>query len=124
MIDGAAVIKNANGDTWIGEITGALRVSAANGDVSVDRAHADVTANTANGDVRIGDAARGTASLKTACGEIEIGVHAGAAARLDAHTSFGRVRNRLDTVDRPEPSDGTIDVRAHTGYGDIVIRRA
>jgi DUF4097 and DUF4098 domain-containing protein YvlB len=120
-IDGAAVIKNSNGHSWVGEITGDLRVNAANGDISVDQAHADITAN---GDVRIGEVVRGSASLKTACGEIEIGIHAGTAARLDVHTSFGRVHNHMDTADSPESSDETIEVHAHTSYGDILIRRS
>ena len=30
-IDGAAAVKNSNGDTWIGEVTGEGRVNAANG---------------------------------------------------------------------------------------------
>jgi DUF4097 and DUF4098 domain-containing protein YvlB len=123
-IDGTAVIKNSNGDSWVGEIAGDLRVNAANGDISVDHANAGVTANTANGDVRIGGVARGSAALKTACGEIEIGIHAGTAARLDVYTQFGRVRNHMDTADSPKPSDETVEVRARTSYGDIVIRRS
>jgi DUF4097 and DUF4098 domain-containing protein YvlB len=124
QIDGTAVIKNSNGDSWVGEIAGDLRVNAANGHISVDHANAGITANTANGDIRIGAVARGSASLKTACGEIEIGIRAGTAARLDVHTQFGRVRNDMDTADSPEPSDETVEVRARTSYGDIVIRRS
>ncbi|MGH3907941.1 MAG: DUF4097 family beta strand repeat-containing protein [Pseudonocardiaceae bacterium] len=123
-IDGTAVIKNSNGRSWVGEAAGDLRVNAANGDISVDQANAGVTANTANGDVRIGEVARGSASLKTACGEIEIGIHAGTAARLDVSTQFGRVHNHLNTVQGPEPSDETVEVHARTSYGDIVIRRS
>ncbi len=123
-IDGSAVIKNSNGDNWIGEISGNLRVNTANGDISVDHAQADVTAHTANGDVRIGDVVCGSASLKSGCGEIEISIRSGTAARLDVHTTFGRVHNHMDTADRPESTDKTMDVRAHTGYGDIVIRRS
>lgn len=123
-IGGSAVVKNSNGDCWVGEISGDLRVNAANGGISVDHAHADVTAATANGDIRIGEVARGSASLRTAFGQIEIGIRTGTAARLDVHTSFGRVHNDLDAAGPPDSSDDTIDVRAHTSYGDIVIRRA
>ena len=122
-IDGTAVLKNSNGDSWVGEIAGDLRANAANGDISVDHANAGVTAHTANGDVRIGEVARGSASLKTACGEIEIGIRGGSAARLDVSTQFGRVHNHLETADGPEPSDETVEVHARTSYGDIVIRR-
>lgn len=123
-IEGNAVIKNSNGDIWVGEISGDLRMNTANGDISVDRAHANITAATAMGDVRIGEAGHGEASLKTAFGQIEIGIRSGVAARLDVHTSFGRVRNQMDAADSPGSADDTIEVHAHTGYGDIVIRRS
>lgn len=123
-IDGAAVVKNSNGDCWVGNISGDLRVKAANGDIAVDHAHADVNAATATGDVRVGELVRGSATLKTAMGQIEVGIRAGTAARLDVHTSFGRVHNEMEIADSPQSSEETLDVRANTSYGDIVIRRS
>jgi DUF4097 and DUF4098 domain-containing protein YvlB len=123
-IDGTAVIKNSNGDSWVGEAAGDLRVNAANGSISIDHAGADVDARTANGDVRIGGIHRGSASLKTGLGKIEIGIGAGTAARLDVHTQFGRIENHLDAADDPGPSDQTAEVSARTSFGDIVIRRS
>ncbi len=122
-IDGAAEIRNANGDSWIGRITGDLRVKAANGDIVVDEAQADVNATTANGDVRIGAIRRGAVSVKSACGALEIGVRAGTAAKLDLHTQFGSVLNRLEASDAPGQGDETVEVLARTSYGDIVIHR-
>ncbi|MEJ3746802.1 DUF4097 family beta strand repeat-containing protein [Actinomycetes bacterium KLBMP 9797] len=124
QIGGTARIKNSNGDTWVGEVAGDLRASAANGHIRVDRAHGSVNATSANGDLHAGDLVRGTTSLRTSAGEIEIGIHSGTAARLDVSTKFGRVENQLAATDRPEPSDETLDVRASTSFGDIVIRRA
>jgi DUF4097 and DUF4098 domain-containing protein YvlB len=124
QIDGSAVIKNSNGDTWVGEITGNLRVSAANGAVSVGRAAADVTASSANGDIRVDDLTRGSASLKTGFGEIHFGIHAGTAAKVDAYTRLGTVRNSLEAAESPEPSDEVLEVHAQTSFGDIVIRRS
>ena len=123
-IDGTAVIKNSNGDSWVGEVAGDLRVNAANGNISVDHANADVNASTANGDVRVGGVRRGSASLKTSFGEIEVGIQAGTAARLDVHTEFGHIRNQMDASEGPGPSDQTVEVRARTSYGDIVIHRS
>ena len=123
-IDGTAVIKNANGDIWVGEISGDLRVRTANGDISVDHAHASVTATTANGHIRVSDIVRGSASLKTGFGEIDVGIHAGTAARLDVYTRFGTVHNSLDAAQGPGEASETADVRARTGYGDIVVRRS
>jgi DUF4097 and DUF4098 domain-containing protein YvlB len=124
QIDGSAVIKNSNGDTWVGEITGNLRVSAANGAISVGRAAADVTASSANGEIRVDDLTRGSASLKTGFGEIRVGVHAGTAAKIDAYTRLGAVRNSMEAAESPEPSDEVLEVHARTSFGDIVIRRS
>lgn len=124
QISGSAVIKNANGDNWIGEVHRDLHTRTANGDITVGRTHASVKAVTANGDIRIGELARGSASLKSACGEIEIGIRPGTAARLDVRTSYGRVANQMDAVQGPGSSDETVDVRAHTSYGDILIHRS
>jgi DUF4097 and DUF4098 domain-containing protein YvlB len=123
-IDGPTVVKNGNGSTWIGEVRGDLRANAANGDVSVRLAHADVAAKTALGAIRIGEVVRGAAVLETGTGELEIGIRAGTAARLDVRTSFGRVLNTLDATDAPLKSDETVSVRARTPLGDVVIRRA
>jgi len=123
-VEGTALVKNHNGGTSIGDVSGELRVKAANGDISVGRAGSDVVASSANGDVRVDEAVRGTASLKTAMGEIEIGISAESAARLDAHTSFGCVRNLLDRVAGPEGAAQSLEVHARTSMGDVVVRRA
>ena len=123
-VDGAGMIKNSNGTTWIGEIGGDLNVKAANGTVSVDHAKAGVIAHTAYGDLRVGDVVRGTVSLSTSFGGIDIGIHEGTAAHLDVSTSFGHVRNDMHSTDRPSSTEQMVDVHARTSYGDITIRRA
>lgn len=122
-VDGDATVQNSNGDIVAGEVTGTLRAKAGNGSVLVDRAGADVTATSSNGDVRIGEVTAGSVSLRTAMGELEIGIPAGTAAHLDAHTQFGNVVNRLDAAAAPSPGEPVVQVRARTSYGDIVIRR-
>ena len=122
-IDGSAVIKNSNGDTWVGAVAGDLRVNAANGDIAVDRAHAGVVAKTANGDIRLGEVARGSVVLETRLGELEVGIREGTAAWLDVRTAAGKVRNALDAADGSRAVDETVEVRARTSVGDIVIRR-
>ena len=119
-----ATVKNSNGDTWIGEVTGDLRVSAANGDIAVDRAHAGVDAKTANGNIRIGEVARGTVRWRPRPATSRSASAAGTAAWLDLNTGFGRVRNVLDAAAGPDDTDETVEVRARTSYGDIIIRRS
>jgi hypothetical protein len=123
-IDGSAVIKNLNGVIWIGEVTGDLRCNSANGDITIDRALGAVAAKTANGAVRIGEVVRGSVELGTAYGELEVGIREGTAALLDVRSSYGSVRNSLQASDRPEPSDQTVEVRARTSFGDILIHRS
>jgi hypothetical protein len=124
-IGGAAVIKNSNGDTDIGTVTGELRARAANGDICVDRADAGVEAKTSLGTIRIGRVARDSVALHTAAGNVEVGVAAGTAAWLDLKTAHGRVHNALDDIGQaPEKSEETVEVRAHTSFGDITVRRS
>jgi len=123
-VDGTTEIKNSSGACWIGENTGDVRVNTAYGDITVDRALASVTARTAHGSVRIGEVVRGSIDLKTSYGGIEVGVHRGTAAWLDLSSRNGRVHNALDTTDEPAQDDDTVEVRASTSWGDIMIRRA
>jgi hypothetical protein len=57
-------------------------------------------------------------------GDLKIGIAAGTAAWLEVNTGFGQVHNQLDSANRPEESDETVEVRAHTSFGGITIHRA
>ena len=56
-------------------------------------------------------------------GDVEVGVRAGTAAWLDVSAGAGKVQNALDPTDAPEPAAATVEIRARTSLGDIVIRR-
>ena len=122
-LDATAVVRNSNGDTWIGTARGDLRVKAANGSIAIDATHASVAAKSANGDVRLDDAVRGSVVLETHLGDVEVGVRQGTAAWLDLNASAGKVRNTLDAADGPGPSAKTVEVRARTSGGEILVRR-
>ena len=122
-VDGGAVVKNSNGDSWVGTVAGDLRVRAANGSIAIDAAHGSVVAKSANGDVRLGEAVRNTVVLETKLGDLEVGIPEGTAAWLDVRAGAGRVRNALDAADSPGPSAETVEVRARTTAGDVVIGR-
>ena len=122
-IDGTALLKNSNGATWVGDVSGDLRVNAANGEIAVDRAHAGVVAKTANGDVRLGEVSSGAVVAETAYGGIEIGVSDGSAAWLDLNTGYGGVDSDLEAADGPTAGQETVEVRARSGAGSITIRR-
>lgn len=123
-VGGAAYVKNLNGLSWIGQAGGEISVYSAHGDITIDRAGSQVVARTANGSVRLGEVARGSAVLQTASGEVEVGIRSGTAAWLDVKSSSGRVRNELEATGGPEEPEETVQIRARTWDGDIVIRRA
>jgi DUF4097 and DUF4098 domain-containing protein YvlB len=123
-IDGTAAVSTANGSITLGEVTGEVRLKTASGDIAVDRALGGAAARTAYGNVRVGEVVRGAVDLETAYGELEIGVREGTAAWLDVKSGTGRVRVALDASDGPGQADQTVEIRARTAYGDIVVRRA
>ncbi|MFI7697945.1 hypothetical protein [Nonomuraea sp. NPDC049480] len=108
----------------LGEVTGDLRLIGVNGDAYVTRAHAGVEARTVNGSVRIGEVVRGSVVLTSTSGDLEVGVRQGSAAWLDVSTANGSLLNSLDAQDGPETFDETVEIRARSHDGDIVIRRS
>ena len=66
---------------------------------------------------------RGSVVLETKLGDLEVGIREGTAAWLDVRAAAGRVHNALEAADAPEPSAETVEVRARTTAGDVVIRR-
>ncbi len=123
-IDGGAVVKNSYGRTVLGTVAGALRFNGAHGDLAVDRAGASVVAKTAYGSVRIGEVARESLLLESSYGTLEAGIREGTAAWLDLGSQHGRVRNELALDSGPGAAAETVEVRARSSWGDILIRRS
>jgi hypothetical protein len=123
-IGGPAIIKNDYGQTSVGRVEGELRLVGSYGDMTVRAALADVEARTAYGSVRIDEVVRGTVSLTTTSGRLEIGIREGTAAWLDVQTSHGTLRNSLPTRGGPDGFTDTVEIHASTRDGDIVIRRS
>ncbi|GAA4022601.1 DUF4097 family beta strand repeat-containing protein [Allokutzneria multivorans] len=124
-LDGTGTVKTSNGHAEIGTVTGEVRVRSANGDITVEHALGDrVEATTSNGTVRVGDVVRGAVVIKTAAGDLEVGIREGTAALLDLSTGLGRVRNSLAEVASAGGASETVEVQAKTTYGDIVVRRS
>lgn len=122
-LDSSAMIKNSNGDTWVGVANGELRLRAVNGTITVDLARANILAKCANGDIRLREVASGSAMIVTRIGDLEVGIREGTDAWLDVGAISGKVHNALDAIDTPEPWAETVEVRARTTRGEVVIRR-
>jgi hypothetical protein len=83
-----------------------------------------VTAKTGAGAIRIGRLTRGQAELVNGSGNIEIGISEGSAARVDANSERGTVRNSVPAQDDPDGDGNKVTVHARTRHGDITIHRA
>lgn len=123
-IDGSAVVKSTTGAITIGEVTGELRANSAHGDITVDRALASATARTTHGGIRLGQVVGGSVDVESSYGELEIGVREGTATWLDAVSTKGVVRSSLEAADDPGPAEQTVEVRARSVHGDVMVHRS
>lgn len=122
--DGAVEAGTAYGQVRVGTAGGTMRLDSSAGDIWIDRALGSVHATTKYGQVRVAEAVRGSMVLETAYGTVEAGIPEGTAAWLDVQAGSGRVRNLLDAAEGPDDAVETVEIRARTAYGDIVVRRS
>jgi Putative adhesin len=123
-VEDTVKLSSSGGQTWIGHASADLDLSSGHGGFDIDRADGSVTATTGDGAIRIGRLARGQAELLNRSGNIEVGISEGTAARVDASSKRGSVRNSVPPQENPDPSDDKVTVHAQTRYGDVIIHRA
>ena len=116
-------LSSSGGQAWIGHASADLDLSSGSGGFDIDRADGSVTAKTGSGAIRIGRLTRGQAELLNGSGNIEVGIGEGTAARVDAHSERGSVRNFVPQ-ENPDMPDNKVTVHARTRHGDIIIQRA
>ena len=92
--------------------------------VALPPRHLGLVARTADGSVRLGEVVRGTVSLRTASGSVEVGIRSGTAAWLDVKSSAGEVRTELESTGDPGGAGDTAEITARTWDGDITVFRA
>ena len=117
-------LSSSGGQTWIGHASADLDLSSGSGGFDIDRADGSVTAKTGDGAIRIGRLTRGQAELLNRSGNIEVGISEGTAARVDATSERGLVRNSVPSRENPDTSDNEVTVHARTRYGDIIVHEA
>jgi hypothetical protein len=122
-VEGAVGLSTSAGRTWIGHASAELVLSGGDGGIDVDRADGDVTAKTGTGAIRIGRLTRGQAELANHSGNIEVGIGAGTAARVDADSKRGSVHNSAPSWETAEAFDDKATVHARTRHGDITVHR-
>jgi hypothetical protein len=124
-VAGEAKINSASGDVQIREVGNRLEVNTASGDVNVGEASSSLSANSASGDQTIGSVSQGKVDLKTASGDIKIGIREGSTLWVDARSRSGEVRSELPVSDLPPEGDAPhVELRANSMSGDITVVRA
>jgi hypothetical protein len=124
-IGGAAAVNTASGDVELGRVAGNAAVKTASGDVTIGDAGADVTVATASGDQRIEAVTEGSVDLKSASGDIKIGIREGSNLWVDARAMSGDLSSELALGDEPPAGDAPlVELRATSMSGDIEVVRA
>ena len=124
-IAGDAKINSASGDVMLREAGGRLDVNSASGDVQIRELGSSANLNTASGDQTLGSVSQGKVSLKSASGDLKIGIREGSTLWVDARSRSGEVRSELPVSDLPPEGDAPhVELRANTMSGDITVVRA
>jgi DUF4097 and DUF4098 domain-containing protein YvlB len=125
MIGGDGRINSASGDVMLKTVGGRLEANTASGDVLVKETLSSVTVNSASGDQQIGSVFQDTVNLRSASGDLRIGIKEGSRLFVDARSRSGDVSSELPISDAPPDGDAPlIELRANTMSGDITIHRA
>lgn len=123
-VGGAAGLKASNGDIHIGVAGGPLTAKLANGSINVREALDSVTARNSYGKIRLDEVSAGAIQLDASYGEVLVGIRRGVAAWLDIQSKNGVVRNDMNADEGPTGSEGSVEIRVRTNYGDITIQPA
>jgi hypothetical protein len=124
-IGGEGNVNTASGDVQVGEVGGELSVHSASGDVEVREARSSVSVHTASGDQQVARVSAGRIELKSASGDLKVGIAEGSLLHVDARSRSGEVRSELPVSDvAPEGEGPAVELRANTMSGDITVSRA
>jgi hypothetical protein len=124
-IGSEAKLNSASGDVMVNKAGGTIEVNSASGDVMIREASSSVSVNTASGDQLLGSVGEGKVDLKSASGDLKIGVREGSTLWVDARSRSGDVTSELPVSDLPPEGDAPhVELRANTMSGDITVVRA
>ncbi|HYY63558.1 MAG TPA: DUF4097 family beta strand repeat-containing protein [Gaiellaceae bacterium] len=126
---GAAAVNTASGDVELGRIGGETVIKTASGDVGLEDAGSHVVVATASGDQRIAAVTAGRVDLKSASGDIEVGIREGSNVWVDARAMSGELSSEVELGDAPPTDEGPddaplVELKATSMSGDIEVVRA
>ncbi|GAB7002686.1 hypothetical protein JCM18899A_01570 [Nocardioides sp. AN3] len=115
------VASLGSGDVELGSVGGTVRVKSGSGDLRVHRATGDISLTTGSGDLEVDTITRGRVNGKGGSGDIRVGVPAGIPVWTDVSTISGRITSTLPHLGEPAPGQDHVEVRVHSGSGDITL---
>jgi DUF4097 and DUF4098 domain-containing protein YvlB len=115
------VASVGSGDVELGSVGGTVRVKSGSGTLRVHRATGDVSLTTGSGDLEVGAISRGRVTGKGGSGDIRVGIPAGVPVWTDVSTVSGRITSSLPRTGEPAPGQDHVEVRVHSGSGDITL---
>ena len=124
-VGGDLTAKTASGRLRIGDVIGDVNLTTASGDVQLRSGGGSLWAAAASGDIEIGRLSRGRAQVRTASGDVRVGLAAGTGVWMDLHTASGKTISDL-TPHGPaaaEAAETPLELRIRTASGDIHVHR-
>ncbi len=125
-VDGRFEAHTASGDVAVGIVAGDATIHSASGDLDLGRTDAGVTVHSASGGVEIGDAGGGPVKVRTASGDVRIGVRSGRRVAVDVRTVSGEAVSDipLDGAGKEDADAPLVDIQVNGVSGDVRIERA
>jgi len=124
-VEGELAVKSVSGDVTVATVTGRTTLQTVSGDVHVDETGDSITAQTVSGDQSFDSVVKGTVTLKSVSGDMQVGIVPGSSLWIDAKSVSGDTTSDLPIGDAPPEGDGPlIELRATAMSGDIQITRA
>jgi len=123
-IGGRLDVSTASGDVVVAAASGGGTIRTASGDVVVREAGGRLGVMTASGDLVVGAIAEGGLDLKSASGDMRIGIAAGSRFHVDARSLSGETSSDIDVLGVETTVEGLlVELKATSMSGDIRLTR-
>lgn len=124
-VGGRADVNTASGDVHIAAAAGGGTIRSASGDVQIGETANRVSLSTASGDMVIGSIAEGSVDVKSASGDLRVGIRQGSRLHVDARSLSGDTTSEVELGGVEIATGGPlVEVKGTTMSGDIRIVRA
>ncbi len=124
-VGGRTDVNTASGDVQVDSAGGGGTIRSASGDVQIAEAARQVKLQTASGDMVIGSIAEGSIDVKSASGDVRVGIKQGSRLHVDARSLSGDTTSEVELGGVETATGGPlVEVKGTTMSGDIRIVRA